>query len=73
MYRRRAGFSIDALASASGVSRQAIWKAENRVSSPSISTLERMAVPLGVTVAEIVYANEVMARRQVVEEFVLTA
>lgn len=68
MFRERAGLSIDALAEVSGVGRNTIWKAENGVNSPSVSTLTRMAEPLGVTVAEIVYANEVLGRRRAVEE-----
>lgn len=76
MYRHRKGLSLTALADISGVSLPAIWKSEKGHTSPSITTLEKLAVALDVSVAEIVYAEEVLERRkaveQVVNEFALT-
>jgi transcriptional regulator with XRE-family HTH domain len=59
--RLRAGYSEEALARASGVNRGAIHRAESGENSPSVRTLERMAAPLGVSAAQILAAEDVLA------------
>lgn len=51
--RKRKRFTVTALAVESGVSRPSIWKIENSKASPRLSTLEKLANALGVTIAEL--------------------
>lgn len=62
-YRERAGMSVSRLSAASGVSRGAISRAEAGEHSPSITTLERMAVPLGITASQVLAAEDVLSER----------
>jgi transcriptional regulator with XRE-family HTH domain len=68
LYRQQAGMSMQRLAKVSGVSLQTIYKTENDITSPSVSTLQRLASALGVTVVDILYADEVIARQHAVEQ-----
>ncbi len=61
LYRERSGMSLTALSEASGVDRGTIWKAETGLVSPSIRTLERMVVPLGVSVVQVLAAEEMLS------------
>ena len=73
MYRKNAGYTIEGLAEASGVAIPTIWKSEKGVNSPSVRTLERIVKPLGVTAAELLYAEEVLQSKAKVEGYALTA
>ncbi len=60
-YRERAGMSVYDLADLSGVNRKTIQRSESGQGSPSIRTLERMVVPLGVSVVEVLAAEDALS------------
>jgi transcriptional regulator with XRE-family HTH domain len=68
LLRKEAGMTLEGLAEASGVSVPTIWNTEHDITSPSVTTLEKIAKALNVSVADLLYADEVLARRQAVEE-----
>ncbi len=61
LYRERAGMSAYDLADLSGVNRKTIERSESGRGSPSIRTLERMVAPLGVSVVQVLAAEEMLA------------
>lgn len=61
VYRERAGLSIETLSKAAGVATKTIWKTEMGLNSPSIRTLERMVVPLGVSIVDVLAAEDVLS------------
>ncbi|PLR41399.1 transcriptional regulator [Chimaeribacter californicus] len=56
--RKEKGWSIDMLAQQSGVSKAMISKIERQASSPSAATLGRLAAGLGISLAELITAQE---------------
>ncbi|MDQ3507028.1 MAG: helix-turn-helix domain-containing protein [Actinomycetota bacterium] len=59
--REHSAMSLTDLSEASGVDRGTIWKVEMGIVSPSVRTLERMVAPLGVSVAQVLAAEVVLA------------
>ncbi len=77
LYRQQAGMTMEELAKASGVNFTTIGYAERGGSHRlNVSTLEKISKVLGISASELLFAEEILARKQkiekTVEEFALT-
>ncbi|GGO65214.1 helix-turn-helix domain-containing protein [Nonomuraea cavernae] len=70
--RSHRGFTLDALAARSGVSKGMLVQVEQARTNPSVSTLTRIASALGVTVARLVEVADVPVVRIVEKADVVT-
>lgn len=68
VYRQAAGMTIGELAKASGVNRTTVSYAERGGHRLNLATLEKIGGVLGISVSDLLFADEVLARKQAVEK-----